>query len=218
MATKPTHLVPPGGTVGILGGGQLGRMLAMAGARLGLKTHIFCPEADCPAGQVSDALTVAGYDDQKALRAFGSAVDVVSYEFENVPASCAAAAAHAAPLFPGARALEIAQDRLHEKDFLSSLTGVQTAPYRRVDSESDLAGALETLGTSVVVKTRRHGYDGKGQQKLETAADAPVAWQALNARPAIAEGFVRFEKEVSVIAARGQDGTVVTFDVAEKPA
>ena len=206
-----TEPLPPGSTVGILGGGQLGRMLAIAAARLGLKAHIYEPAPNPPAGDVAARVTRAGYDDMAALAGFAQAVDVATFEFENVPAATAAALAAHTPVRPGARALEIAQDRVAEKDFLGSL-GIATAPWRRVDGLKDLRAGLAEIGAQAVLKTRRLGYDGKGQARLSGGCGAEAAWDAIAEAPAILEGFVEFEAEISVIAARGMDGQVVAFD------
>ncbi len=212
MAIMPAPLAP-GSTIGVLGGGQLGRMLAMAAARLGLKTHIYSPETDCPAAQVADAATFADYDDEDALAAFAAAVDVVTYEFENVPDATAALLAEDVPVRPGANALAVAQDRLEEKTFLRSL-GIATAPFADVQNIDGLKAALAEIGCPSILKTRRFGYDGKGQVRINTPDAAQAAWDAINAQPAILEGFVDFEAEISVIVARGLDGTVAAYDPA----
>jgi 5-(carboxyamino)imidazole ribonucleotide synthase len=204
----------PGSTIGILGGGQLGRMLALAAARLGLKCHIYEDAADPPAAQVSQDFTRGRYDDRTALEAFAASVDVVTYEFENVDLAAVDVLAPLVAVRPGRRALAVSQDRLDEKDFLAGL-GLRTAPYAAVDGAESLETALARLGTPGVLKTRRFGYDGKGQVRLNGADSAASAWQAIGARPAILEGFVEFEREVSVIAARGADGAVVAFDPGE---
>ncbi len=201
-------------TLGILGGGQLGRMLAMAAARLGIDCHIYCPEADPPAGQVSAAVTVAGYDDETALSAFAETVDSVTTEFENVPAATARFLAARVPVHPSAEALEIAQDRIAEKSFLNGI-GIDTAPWRAVDTLADLTAALGEIGPRGVLKTCRLGYDGKGQARLNGPEDAPDAFAAMKGAPAVLEGFAAFEREISVIAARGTDGTVRCYDPGE---
>ncbi|WP_428482488.1 5-(carboxyamino)imidazole ribonucleotide synthase [Pyruvatibacter mobilis] len=205
--------LPPGSTIGILGGGQLGRMLAMAGARLGLKSHIYCPDADSPAFQVADGHTIAAYEDEAALEAFAASVDAVTYEFENVPATTAEILARHKPLRPGARALAVSQDRLTEKTFMRDL-GIATAPFADVASLEDLKAALSDIGTPSILKTRRFGYDGKGQTRIDTADDAAAAWQAVGEAPSILEGFVDFEAEISVIVARDTDGHVAAYDPA----
>ena len=198
----------PGATIGILGGGQLGRMLALAAARLGLRTHVYEPAAGPCAAPVVERVIRAGWDDVAALRDFASGVDVVTYEFENVPVG------DLAPVRPGRRALEAAQDRMAEKDFLTGL-GLATAPYAAVDDAGGLAAALARVGAPAILKTRRLGYDGKGQARLAGAADAAAALAAIGGGPAVLEGFVAFEREISVIAARGLDGAVAAFDPGE---
>lgn len=207
-------LLPSGSTIGILGGGQLGRLLALAAARLGMRTHIFEP-ADAPcAGQVSDAVTQAGYDDLAALRAFAESVDVITYEFENVDLAAVDAVAGLAPVRPGRMALEVAQDRLREKDFLAGLN-IPVAPYWNVESEAALADALGHLAGRGIIKTRRFGYDGKGQVRVTASAEASKVWSEVAGASSVLEGFVEFEREISIIAARGLDGAVVAFDPGE---
>ena len=206
--------LPPGSTIGILGGGQLGRMLAIAAARLGLKTHIYEPGANPPAGDVAAAMTTAPYDDAAALAAFAADVDVVTFEFENVPASAAEALAAHAPVRPGYRALEVSQDRGIEKVFLESL-GIRVALWREVGDLKDLKAALAEIGTPSILKTRRLGYDGKGQVRMRDACQAETAWEEIAGAPAVLEGFVPFEREISVIGARGLSGDVVCFDPGE---
>jgi 5-(carboxyamino)imidazole ribonucleotide synthase len=209
-----TSPVAPGGTIGILGGGQLGRMLAMAAARLGLKTHIYSDEPDAPAFQVSAAKTFARYDDKAALAAFASACDVVTFEFENVPAATVEALSREKPIFPGARALAIAQDRLDEKNFVAGLS-LKTTPFVAVDSAKDAQEGLARVGTPAILKTRRLGYDGKGQAKVANAAEAAHAFRTFKDAPSILEGFVDFAFEASVIAARGRDGSFAAYDPPE---
>lgn len=204
----------PGATIGILGGGQLGRMLALAAARLGLRTHVYEPAAGPCAAPVVERVIRAGWDDVAALRDFASGVDVVTYEFENVPVATLDAIGDLAPVRPGRRALEAAQDRMAEKDFLTGL-GLATAPYAAVDDPGGLAAALGRVGAPAILKTRRLGYDGKGQARLAGAADAAAALAAIGGGPAVLEGFVAFEREISVIAARGLDGAVAAFDPGE---
>jgi 5-(carboxyamino)imidazole ribonucleotide synthase len=206
--------LPPGSTIGILGGGQLGRMLALAAAKLGLKCHIYAPEADSPAFQVAAAHTVAGYTDFAALEAFAGAVDAVTYEFENVPGETAAFLAPRVPLAPGARALQIAQDRVDEKSFIAGL-GIPVAPFAAVHDEDSLTAAVKEIGRPAILKTRRFGYDGKGQAKIGGSRSAAAAWAEIGKAPAVLEGFVRFDKEISVIAARGWEGAVAVYDVPE---
>ncbi len=201
-------------TVGILGGGQLGRMLALAGARLGLRSVVLCPDADSPAFEVAADHIVAPYEDEDALADLAARVDVVTYEFENVPASTAAFLAARLPVRPGPRSLEVAQDRLVEKTFLAGL-GIPTAPFRAVDTSADLEAGLAEVGFPAVLKTRRFGYDGKGQAKISNPDDVPAAFAAMKGAPAILEGWVPFSREISVLTARGLDGALVTFDVPE---
>ena len=224
MTESGSFTVPPGGTIGILGGGQLGRMLALAAAQLGLRTHIYCPEDNAPACAVAAASTTASYTDEKALAAFAAAVDVVTYEFENVPVEAVALLAQAgAVVRPGAKALEKAQDRLHEKDFINEI-GADTAAYHAVDDLASLEAGLAAVGRPAILKTRRLGYDGKGQTRLTAAErDLPdayekaiaFAWAEVGAAPSILEGFVPFEREISVIGARGADGAIALYDPAE---
>jgi 5-(carboxyamino)imidazole ribonucleotide synthase len=212
--TDTSPSLAPGSTIGILGGGQLGRMLALAAAKLGLKSHIYCPDPQSPAFDVTPLKTVAAYDDVEALKAFAAQVDVITYEFENVPAATAEVLAGLKPLRPGASALAISQDRLAEKSFLAS-KNIPVAPYRAVHSLEDLQQAVSELGLPAVLKTTRLGYDGKGQRVLREAGDAEAAFAELQPHPLVLEGFVPFEKEISVVVARGLDGTVRAFDPAE---
>lgn len=209
-----TGMIAPGRTIGILGGGQLGRMIALAASAYGLRSHVFTPDDDPPAGHVAAAVTCAAYEDEAALASFARAVDVVTYEFENVPATTAEIVARHAPLRPGARALAVTQDRLSEKSFVAQL-GLATAPFAAVGSVAELDAALARIGTPAVLKTRRFGYDGKGQVKISGGAEAAAAFAAIGAQPAILEGFVRFVREVSVVAARGIDGSFAAYEVCE---
>lgn len=204
--------LPPGSTIGILGGGQLGRMLALAAARLGLKCHIYAPEADSCAFQVSAAHTVASYQDEQALRRFAGLVDVVTYEFENVPAETAKVLEQICPLAPGSKALATAQDRIAEKQFVASL-GIAVAPFEAVESVLSLRDAIRTIGAPAILKTRRFGYDGKGQVRLTGQESPEVAWADIGKAPAVLEGMVSFECEVSVIAARSWSGEMAFYDV-----
>jgi 5-(carboxyamino)imidazole ribonucleotide synthase len=203
--------LPPGATVGILGGGQLGRMLALAGARLGLRSHIYCDEREAAAFQVADGRTVAAYDDEAALEKFAAACDVVTFEFENVPEATAAFLSAHVEVAPSARALKVAQDRLLEKTFVADL-GIGTAPFAAVSSVDDAKRAFASFGGPAVLKTRRLGYDGKGQVKVASAAEAEAAFAALGSVPAILESFVDFAFECSVVAARGRDGAFAAYD------
>ena len=206
--------LPPGSTIGILGGGQLGRMLALAAARLGMKTHIFCPDPQSPAFDVTPLKTIAAYDDEAALAAFADAIDVVTYEFENVPAATAEFLAARKPLRPGANALAVSQDRLEEKQFLSA-RNIAVAPYRAVTSLPELETAIADLGLPAVLKTTRLGYDGKGQRVIREADEAAAAFEALAPKPLVLEAFVPFDKEISVVVARNAAGAVKAFDPAE---
>lgn len=210
----PSDALAPLSTIGILGGGQLGRMLAIAAAELGFRTRIFCPEADCPAGQVANELTVADYDDEAALSKFAAAIDVATYEFENVPDRAVAILEKSVPVRPGREPLAVAQDRLAEKKFLNRI-GVATAPFAKVDSAEDMAKAAELVGLPGILKTRRFGYDGKGQVKIDPQTDQSAAFKSIGAAPSILEGFVPFECELSVIIARGVNGDVAAYDAAE---
>jgi 5-(carboxyamino)imidazole ribonucleotide synthase len=207
-------VLEPGATIGILGSGQLGRMLALAAARLGFKCHIFAPDRDSPAFDVVRESTRAGYDDEQALARFAESVDVVTYEFENIPAETAAFLAPLVPVLPDPRILATTQDRIAEKDFIASL-GIGTAPYAAVATSAELSAALERIGRPAVLKTRRFGYDGKGQAAIAKDAAAEAAWQDVGAQPSILEAFVPFVREVSVVAARAADGTVECFDLTE---
>ncbi|HSG93922.1 MAG TPA: ATP-grasp domain-containing protein, partial [Afifellaceae bacterium] len=209
-----TDPLPTGATIGILGGGQLGRMLSVAAARLGLRCHVFEPGANPPAADVAHAVTTAAYEDEDALRAFAESVDVITYEFENIPTSALDILEKIKPVRPGRKALRISQDRLVEKAFLSDL-GLQTAPFAAVDDAVDLAEAIAEIGLPAILKTRRFGYDGKGQARIMTPEDAETALADMAGQPAILEGFVDFSHEVSVIAARNEVGDVACFDPGE---
>lgn len=213
MPSDP-RLLPPGSTLGILGGGQLGRMLALAAARLGIKVHVYCPDPDSPAFDVAARHTIAAYDDANALRAFAAAVDVVTYEFENVPVATAEIVAAVTPLRPGIAALATAQDRLQEKAFIAR-AGAEVAAHRSVQSLAELENAVGELALPAVLKTTRMGYDGKGQATLRSAADLAPAFERLAPRPLVLEAFVPFEKEISVVVARGLGGEVRAYDPAE---
>jgi 5-(carboxyamino)imidazole ribonucleotide synthase len=206
--------LPPGSTIGILGGGQLGRMLAIAAARLGVRTHIYEPEPDPPAGHVAAAVTTARYDDLAALARFAGGVDVVTFEFENVPANAAETLMAHAPVRPHPRALAVSQDRAAEKTFLNGI-GIATAPWRAVSDLAELEAALAEIGAPAILKTRRLGYDGKGQARIAEAGGAEAAWEAIAGAPAVLEGMVPFAREISVIGARGLDGRVVCYDPGE---
>ena len=209
-----SDMIEPGGVVGVLGGGQLGRMLAVAAAQLGLRAHIYAPEETPPAGEVAAAATRGAWDDRASLEAFARAVDVVTYEFENVPAETVDILEPLVPVRPGRKALAVAQDRVTEKSFIND-AGVATAPFAPVDDRESLEAALAAIGAPGVLKTRRLGYDGKGQARIMTAADAPAALAAMGGAPSIFEGFIDFRRELSVIAARGLSGEVACFAPGE---
>ena len=206
-----TDLLPSGATIGILGGGQLGRMLSVAASRLGFKTCIFEPAGDCPASHVANFHLKADYDDTAALTRFAESCDVVTYEFENIPTAALDAIETLRPIHPPRAALATSQDRLTEKTFLQSL-GLTVAPFADVTDAASLDAAIAAVGLPAILKTRRMGYDGKGQARIMTPTDAAAALAAMNGAPAVLEGFVDFTHEVSVIAARGQDGAVACFD------
>jgi 5-(carboxyamino)imidazole ribonucleotide synthase len=206
--------VLPGGTLGILGGGQLGRMLALAAAELGIRCHVYCPDEASPAFQVAARFTCAPYEDAQALDAFAGSVDAITYEFENIPSATASILSAARPVLPAVRALETTADRLTEKSFVRSL-GIGTAEFRAVDGDADLASAVAALGRPSVLKTRRFGYDGKGQTIIRPDDDLAEALARMGGQPAILEAFVPFVAEVSVVAARGSDGAVLTYDLVE---
>ena len=206
--------LPPGSTIGILGGGQLGRMTAMAAARLGYRCHVFTPERDSPAAQVCAAATVADYSDRLALSVFARQVQVVTAEFENIPVAALEHVADSVPVRPAPGVFAIAQDRIKEKTFCNA-SGAPTTPFRAVRSARDVADAVKALGTPAVLKTARMGYDGKGQVKIGAGGDAQAAWQAMNAREGIVEAWVEFEREISVIVARGTDGAMLAYPAVE---
>jgi 5-(carboxyamino)imidazole ribonucleotide synthase len=203
-------MIEPGATIGILGGGQLGRMIALAAAELGYKTHVYCPEPDSPAKLVTPYATTAAYDDRAALQRFAAAVDVVTAEFENVPADCAEILAETKPVRPGPNALRIAQDRLREKNFLRSID-VATAEFREVTSAASLQRAMRDIGPNAVLKTVRGGYDGKGQVAIRPDSDLAAAWLQMGAEIGIIESFVDFTCEISVIVARGASGQTAAY-------
>jgi 5-(carboxyamino)imidazole ribonucleotide synthase len=209
----------PGATIGILGGGQLGRMLAIAAAELGFSVHVYCPDADSPAFDVAPSSTCAPYDDLDAVRTFAASCDVVTYEFENVPVATARAAAEAAPLRPGVKALEVSQDRFTEKTFANEL-GVETAYFAKIDAAADLPAAIKKVRAPAILKTRREGYDGKGQIRLgKDDIDKPgwenAAFDAVGGAPSVLEAVVEFKRELSVLAVRGLDGARVFYDLTE---
>jgi 5-(carboxyamino)imidazole ribonucleotide synthase len=207
--------VAPGGTIGILGGGQLGRMLALAAARLGLKTHIYSNESDSPAFLVAAAQICAGYEDWGVLAAFARSCDAVTFEFENIPAETLDFVAPLAPTSPGAKALRLTQDRLAEKDLAKSL-GVATPAYRAINAAGDAEAAFKSLGAPrAILKTRRMGYDGKGQAIVGGVEEARVAFESFKGAPMILESFVDFAFEASVVAARSREGAFAAYDPPE---
>jgi 5-(carboxyamino)imidazole ribonucleotide synthase len=209
----PFELVP-GATIGILGGGQLGRMLALAAAKLGLKTHVYAQDPESPAFDVASARTIAAYEDELTLVEFAGTVDLVTYEFENIPSRTAAILADSCVVRPGPEILAVCQDRLAEKEFLAA-AGVKAAPYMQVDDAGALARAIAQIGRPSILKTRRFGYDGKGQVLVREGADLAVTFRTLGGAPAILEAVVPFSKEISVVAARGPSGEFAAYDVCE---
>ncbi len=209
-----TFPLPPNATIGLVGGGQLGRMSALAAARLGYRCHILTREVDSPAAQVSHGVTISDYADPKTLREFAAAVDVISFEFENVSAEGLDLLASLKPVRPAPSVLRISQDRIAEKSFLNA-AGAATAPWAPVGSLEDLREAAARLGLPAVLKTTRLGYDGKGQRTLRHPDEFAGAFAALDPKPLILEGFVNFACEVSVVIARGADGSVAAFDTVE---
>ncbi|UNU41393.1 5-(carboxyamino)imidazole ribonucleotide synthase [Sphingopyxis sp. YF1] len=204
-------MLPPGSTIGILGGGQLGRMLAVAAAQLGYKVHIYAPDAESVAAEVTAHHSQAAWDDESRLAAFAAACDIVTFEFENVPVDTVRFLSGHVAVHPGARGLQVAQDRLAEKNFVAGLGG-RTAPFAAVPDRAALDAALAAIGAPAILKTVRMGYDGKGQARLAAAADADAAWDAVGRHAAILEGFVRFAHEFSVILVRGIDGEIRSWD------
>ena len=207
-------MLKPNSTIGILGGGQLGRMLALAAARLGFKCHVFAPSPDASAFDVVHRVTCADYADNAALDRFAADVDVITYEFENVPAPTATFLSARKPVLPDPRVLAITQDRLTEKNFVTGL-GIKTARFAEISSPRELACALDAIGRPAILKTRRFGYDGKGQINIRNGTDPAAAWREIGEQPAILEAFVPFEREVSIVAARSGDGRVECFDLIE---
>ena len=201
-------VLPPGSIIGILGGGQLGRMMALAAARLGYRCHILDPHESPCAAEVSAYFTRAAYDDVDALRRFAEQCDVITYEFENIPVEPLTVLGD--KLAPSTRSLEVAQDRAAEKRFLESC-GARVAPWREVDGAADIEAALEALGSPILLKSRRYGYDGKGQAWVHSAEEAESAWGAIGRQPAVAEARMSFEAEFSLILARGSNGETSAF-------
>jgi 5-(carboxyamino)imidazole ribonucleotide synthase len=206
--------LPPGSIIGILGGGQLARMLALAAGQIGLNCHIYAPEKECPAFQVSAAHTIATYNDEAALAAFARSVQAVTYEFENVPVAAVKFLEALVPVRPGSKALGVAQDRIAEKTMAREL-GAMTAEFSAVNSLEELHAAASRIGFPAVLKTTRFGYDGKGQAKILSAADVESAWAAMKNQPSVLESFINFRMEMSVICARGLDGAFAAYEPTE---
>ena len=204
----------PGAAIGVLGSGQLGRMFAIAARRMGYRVHTLSPDQDTPTGQVADVEVTAPYEDLDAVRRFASNVRVVTFEFENVPAETAAAAASCAPVRPDGSILHTTQQRIREKTFLTR-AGLPTTPYREVRSKEDLDRALSELGCPAVLKTAAFGYDGKGQVKIDSPDSAEAAWNSIGREEAVLEAFIDFEREISVVAARGENGDFVHYGAIE---
>ncbi len=213
LATTENAQLKTGATIGILGGGQLGRMLAMAAARLGMQTIIYDPAADCPAAQTANRQITADFDDESNLREFARLSDVITYEFENIPLETVEIVGVDAPVKPGISALQISQDRLVEKEFISGLD-IATAPFAPVESVEKLQEHLAEFGDKAILKTRRFGYDGKGQILINSPQEAAVGFESLQPNLLIVEGFIDFELEISAIATRGADGNFVCYDPA----
>ena len=207
--------LPTGSVIGILGGGQLGRMLIPPAARLGYRCAVFSPEEDCPASHLTDRCIVADYTDMAALERFAGMVDVVTFEFENIPLASVERLAALRPVRPGPAALAQTQDRLTEKRFLNETCGIPTARCRAIDGPGDIAAAIAALGAPLLLKTRRMGYDGKGQVRISADGDPAQAWESLGRAPAIAEAVVPFDREISVVLARGADGRTVAYPPGE---
>jgi 5-(carboxyamino)imidazole ribonucleotide synthase len=210
MSADTGQSIAPGGTIGILGGGQLGRMTAMAAARLGYRCHIYCPDKGAPASDVAAATTVAAYDDLAALQAFAQSVDVITFEFENVPASAGEKLAAWKPTRPDPRVLHLTQQRLREKNFLSSIN-VPVTRYLEVAHKEALPQAVQALGRPCVLKSASFGYDGKGQVRIDPETDLGPVWQQMGGELAILEAFVDFQREISVVIARGHDGAMAMY-------
>jgi 5-(carboxyamino)imidazole ribonucleotide synthase len=206
--------IPPGATIGVLGSGQLGRMFAIAARRMGYRVHTLSPDYDSPTGQISDVEVMASYDDLDAVSEFARRVSVVTFEFENVPAATAEAAARCAPVRPAGTILHTTQQRIREKAFLRS-AGLPTTPYREVRSLAELEHALSELGCPAVLKTAEFGYDGKGQFRIDSAERVTEGWNAIGRKEAVLEAFIDFDREISVVAARGYDGQFVHYGAIE---
>lgn len=207
-------IIDPNSTIGVFGSGQLGRMFAIEARKMGYRVHTFSPESDTPTGQVADVETVAGYNDLYEVRTFAQSVDVVTFEFENVPSECVQAAAEFVDVFPRGEILHTTQNRLREKTFLST-NGFPVTPFRHIKTIEDLRTAVDELGMPCVLKTAGFGYDGKGQSKIRSGEDIEMAFAALKGNESVLEAFVDFEKEVSVVCARDQSGNFAHFGVIE---
>ena len=214
MTGAPPKPLPPGSTIGIIGGGQLGRMLVMAAAKLGYRVHIFAPDDDSCAAEISATVTRAAYSDRSALAAFADAVDVATFEFENIDAAPLAEVADRVALWPPLSALKIGQDRIAEKQFANDL-GARTAAWAAVATRAELDAALAVVGMPAILKTTRFGYDGKGQARIKTEADIDAAWASIAGKPAILEAMVPFDHEFSLIVARDQYGAISFWDAPE---
>jgi 5-(carboxyamino)imidazole ribonucleotide synthase len=211
---SPQSTIGPGATIGVLGSGQLGRMLGLAARGLGYRVHTYSPDTDSPTGQIGDAEVTGRYDDLDALRAFAGRVDVVTFEFENIPSASVAAIAERALVRPAGSVLHTTQHRGREKSFLSG-AGIPVAPYALVATADDLDAAVTRLGCPAILKTASFGYDGKGQARIDRAADAVATWDQIGRQPAVLEAFVDFERELSVVAARGADGRFAHYGLIE---
>jgi 5-(carboxyamino)imidazole ribonucleotide synthase len=211
MSQEP---ILPGATIGVMGAGQLGRMFAIAARRMGYRVHTFSPDRDTPTGQVADLEVSAPFDDHDALVAFAAGVDAVTFEFENVPAESVAVVSGHAPVRPSGHVLHVTQHRAREKTFLAK-AGLPVTPFALVESEAALADAVARLGCPAVLKTASFGYDGKGQAKIAKPDEALAAWEAIGRQPAVLEAFIDFEREVSIVAARGADGSIAHYGVIE---
>ena len=204
----------PGATLGVMGSGQLGRMFAIAARRMGYRVHAFSPDSDTPTGQVADLETTAAYDDEAAVREFAKSVAVLTFEFENVPSQTIKWASAHCPVRPSGNVLHVCQHRLREKEFLAG-AGIPVAPFRKIESAAQLVAAAAEIGLPGVLKTAAFGYDGKGQRKLRPGDDLAEAWRPFAGQPAVVEKFITFEREISVIVARGLDGSMTTWPVCE---
>ncbi len=212
--SSPTNPVLPGSTIGILGSGQLGRMIAIAARRMGYRVHTLSPETDSPTGHVADREVVAAYDDLEAVKRFAGGVDVITLEFENISAACVDAASPIVPVRPKGSVLHTTQNRLREKTFLAE-NGFPVAPFRHVKSREELAAAVEEIGTPAVLKTAGFGYDGKGQVRINSADEVIVAWSSMQGQEAVLEAFIDFDLEPSVVGARGLNGEFAHYGAVE---